>query len=150
MATTPQTYFGSGLRSGSTTLSDTVDGGYVSLIQQANVTSVSNGNADVTIKVPVNAHIIRIWADKIVDWSVGAGTATTLNASVGKTAGGADYMVATNLASATNTSGPTTIATNLACESVGTDTTIYFRLATNGTVLTTQAQVSFHVLYYIP
>ena len=141
------TYFGSRLRAGSTALTESTDGGDVKMVKSVTLTSTSNGNTDGSVTIPANSKIVRIYANKTVAWSVGAGSATTLLVTAGSAAGGAQYMASTDLASATNASGPTTVATNLACASVGTNTVVYFRVATNGTVLTTQAQVDFIVEY---
>ena len=143
-----QTYFGSTLRSGSGTLTDTTDGGYVVLAQTVTVTTVAAGTAVVgTITLPAGSQIIEMFADKIVNWVVGGGTATTLPVSVGSTSGGVEYMPATDMASIGRTSGTLVVADVAAMANIGTNTTVYCTVDPNGTVSTTQAQIQFTIVY---
>ncbi len=143
-----QTYFGSGLRSGTDALSDTVDGGYVTLAQSAVVTSLASGAAaSGSIKLPAGSQIIEIYADKIVDWAVGGGTATALNVAVGSSAGGTQYMPTTDMASVARTAGTLVVADVAAMANIGNNTTVYFTVDPDGTVVTTQAQIQFTVIY---
>jgi hypothetical protein len=143
-----QTYFGSTLRSGSGTLTDTTDGGYVVLTQAVTVTSLASGAAaSGTVTLPANSQIIEIYADKIVNWSVGAGTATALNVAVGSSAGGTQYMPSTDMASVARTSGTLVVADVLAMADIGSNTTVYCTVDPDGTVVTTQAQIKFTIVY---
>jgi hypothetical protein len=143
-----QTYFGSTLRSGTDSLSDSVDGGFVVLTQSVTVTSLASG-AVVTgsVRIPADSQIIEIYADKVVNWVVGGGTATELNVSAGSAAGGAQYMDATDMASVNRTSGTLTVADVAAMADVGNNTIVYLNVDPNGTVSTTQAQIKFTVVY---
>jgi len=64
-----QTYFGSTLRAGSGTLTDTTDGGYVVTSQTTTVTTASAGTAtSATLTLPAYSQIIVITKlDGIVD-----------------------------------------------------------------------------------
>jgi len=143
-----QTYIGSTLRTGSGSLTNAVDGGFVVVSQTLVLTSVSSGAAvPGTIRLPADSQIIQIFADKIVDWSVGGGTATELNVSVGSTVGGAQYMAVTDMAATARATGPSTVATVAACDDIDNNTVVHFTVDPNGTVSTTQAQIRFTVVY---
>lgn len=143
-----QTYYGSTLRSGTDALSDTVDGGFVVLTQSVTVTSLSSGAAAVgSVKLPASSQIIEIYADKIVNWVVGGGTATALNVSAGSSSGGTQYMDATDMASIGRTAGTLTVADVAAMADIGTNTTVYCNVDPDGTVSTTQAQIKFTIVY---
>ncbi len=142
------TYIGSTLRTGTDSLSDSVDGGYVVATQSVTVTSVAAGTAVVgSVTLPASSQIIEIYADKIVNWVVGGGTATALNVSVGSTSGGAQYMDATDMASTARTAGTLTVADVAAMADIGTNTVVYCTVDPNGTVSTTQAQIKFTIVY---
>ena len=80
------TYIGSTLRTGSGTLTDTTDGGYVVVTQAVTATTLAAGTAvNATITLPASSQIIEMFVDKIVAPVVGGGTATTFNAAVGFT-----------------------------------------------------------------
>ena len=143
-----QTYYGSTLRSGTDALSDAVDGGYVVLTQSTTVTSLASGAAaSGSVKLPANSQIIEIYADKIVNWVVGGGSATALNVSAGSSAGGVQYMPSTDMASVARTAGTLIVADVAAMADIGTNTTVYFTVDPDGTVSTTQAQIKFTVVY---
>jgi hypothetical protein len=143
-----QTYFGSTLRSGSGTLTDTTDGGYVVLAQTVTVTTVAAGTAvNATLTLPAGSQIIEMFADKIVAPVVGGGSATTFNAAVGSTSSGVEYMPATNMASTVRTSGTLVVADVLAMSNIGTNTTVYCSITPNGTISTTQGQFQFTIVY---
>jgi hypothetical protein len=77
-----QTYFGSTLRAGSGTLTDTVDGGFVVMTQTNTVTTAAAGTAtSVTEVLPAGSQIIDIFIDTMVDEVVGGGTATAIAAT---------------------------------------------------------------------
>jgi hypothetical protein len=143
-----QTYFGSTLRSGSGSLTDTTDGGYVVLAQTVTVTTVAAGTAvNGTITLPAGSQIIEMFADKIVAPVVGGGTATTYNAAVGSTSSGTEYMPATNMASIARTSGTLVVADVAAMANINSNTTVYCSISPNGTISTTQGQYLFTIVY---
>ena len=142
------TYFGSTLKSGTDALSEATDGGFVVVSQTATVSSVSAGTAVTgSVTIPAGSQIVEIFADKIVDWVVGGGTATTLNVSAGSSSGGAQYLPSTDMASIARTTGTMTVATVAAMDDVGSNTVVYFTVDPNGTVSTTQATIRFTVVY---
>ena len=143
-----QTYFGSTLRAGSGTLTDTVDGGYVVLTQAVTVTSLASGAAaSGTITLPANSQIINIFVDKIQTQVVGGGTATTLPCLVGSTSGGGEYVPSVDMFTTVRSNGTPTVATLLAMSDIGANTTVYCTVDPNGTVSTTQAKIQFTVTY---
>ena len=76
-----QTYFGSALRSGSGTLTDSVDGGYVVLEQTVTVTTAAAGTAtSSSVTLPSGSQIIDLFLDTMVTPVVGGGTAQSANA----------------------------------------------------------------------
>ena len=95
-----QTYFGSTVRAGSGTLTDSVDGGYTVLTQNVTVTTVAAGTAVTgSINLPAYSQIINLFIDQTVDEVVGGGTATAINATIGTAAAGTQYASATNVIS---------------------------------------------------
>ena len=82
-----QTYFGSTLRSGSGTLTDTTDGGFVVLSQTTTVTTAAGGTAtSATLTLPASSQIINLIVDMVTSPSFG--TATKVDATIGTTAAG--------------------------------------------------------------
>jgi len=74
-----QTYIGSTLRTGSGTLTDTTDGGFVVTAQTTTVTTVTGGTAvSSTITIPASSQIIDFFIDCVTLPVVGGGTATTV------------------------------------------------------------------------
>jgi len=143
-----QTYIGSTLRTGSDTLTDSVDGGFVVVSQVTTVTSDAGGNiTSGTITLPSNSQIIEIYADKLVNWNVGAGTANTLNIRAGSASNGTQYTPTTNIAGIARTTGNLTVANVLARSNVSNNITVYCTVSPDGNIVTTQAQVQFTVTY---
>ena len=88
-----QTYFGTALRSGSGTLTDTTDGGFVVLMQTSTVTTLASGAASSTsVTIPANSQIISFFIDQVQNEVVGGGTATAINATIGTAAAGTQYL----------------------------------------------------------
>ena len=143
-----QTYIGSTLRTGSGTLTDTTDGGYVVVSQVVVVTSLATGAAaSGTITLPASSQIIQVFVDKVVAQVVGGGTATTLPCLVGSTSGGGEYVPSVDMFTTVRSNGVMTVATLAAMDDIGTNTTVYCTVDPNGTVSTTQAQIQFTVVY---
>lgn len=147
---TDKVYFGSRVRAGSVSSDSppsalTATGvGDVSLSQTALLVATASGNTDASVVLPAGAQITRI--DAAVQVVPAGGTATTLLVTAGSAAGGVQYLPSTDLYSATNATGPSTVATNLAASNITTNTTVHFRVAANGT-MTTAGQVRFTVFY---
>jgi hypothetical protein len=143
-----QTYFGSTLRSGSGTLTDTTDGGFVVLMQTNTVTTVAAGTAvSVTEVIPANSQILQIFVDQVVDEVIGGGTATSIAATVGTAAAGTQYISSTNVVSGGRVSPTLTTAQLLAMSDVGTNTNVVLTIAPNGTISTTQGVYRMTVVY---
>jgi hypothetical protein len=143
-----QTYFGSTVRAGSGTLTDIVDGGYMVLSQTATVTTVAAGTAVTSsITLPAYSQIINIIIDQLVDETVGGGSATAINATVGTAAAGTQYVSATNVISGGRSIPTFTTAQLLAMSDIGTNIGVYFTIAPNGTISTTQGVYRVTVVY---
>lgn len=143
-----QTYFGSALRSGSDTLTDTTDGGFVVLAQTTTVTTVSAGTAvSGTVTLPSGSQIIDIKVDGTTAAVVGGGTATAIAVTVGSAAAGTQYMSSTDgIAGGRLTFAPTAAQT-AAMANVGTNQTVYITVDPDGTISTTQGVFRLTVVY---
>jgi hypothetical protein len=143
-----QTYFGSTLRSGSGTLTDTTDGGFVVLTQTTTATTVSAGTAVTsTITIPADSQIIDFFVDCTTTPVVGGGTATAVNATIGTAAAGTQYLSATDVIAGGRAALTFTAAQLTAMEDVNNNTTIAFTVDPNGTVSTTQGVYRLTVVY---
>jgi hypothetical protein len=143
-----QTYFGSTLRAGSGTLTDTVDGGFVVMTQTTTVTTVAAGTAvSATLTLPASSQIINIFVDMVRDEVVGAGTATTLPITVGTAAAGTQYVSSTDLFAGGRAAASFTTAQLLAMSDIGTNQSVVLTADPNGTISTTQAIIRMTVVY---
>lgn len=143
-----QTYFGSTLRSGSGTLTDTTDGGFVVLMQTSTVTTNADGSASSTsVTIPASSQIIDILIDQTQNESVGGGTATAINATVGTAAAGTQYVSATDVIGGGRAALTFTAAQLAAMADVGANTAVYLTVDPNGTISTTQGIYRFTVVY---
>lgn len=143
-----QTYFGSALRSGSTTLSDATDGGYVVLEQTTTVTTVAGGTAvSSTLTLPANSQIINLFLDTMVTPVVGGGTATTCPITVGTAAAGTQYLSATDAIAGGRIALSFTTAQCAAMADIGSNTSVVVTVDPNGTVSTTQGVFRLTVVY---
>jgi hypothetical protein len=143
-----QTYIGSTLRTGTDALSDTTDGGYVVTLQTGTVTTVAAGTAvSTSFTLPASSQIVNFFIDQVVDEVVGGGSATAINATVGTAAAGTQYLSATNVISGGRAATTFTAAQLLAMSNIGTTTSVYFTIAPNGTISTTQGVYRITVVY---
>ena len=143
-----QTYFGSTLRAGSGTLTDTVDGGFVVMTQTSTVTTVAAGTAvSVTEVLPASSQILQIFIDQVVDEVVGGGTATAIAATVGTAAAGTQYVSSTAVISGGRAALTFTAAQLSAMSDIGTNTNVVLTIAPNGTISTTQGVYRLTVVY---
>lgn len=143
-----QTYFGSTLRAGSGTLTDTVDGGYVVMSQTTTVTTASAGTAtSATLTLPAYSQIIDFFVDTIQDESVGGGTATAINATIGTAAAGTEYLSATDVIGGGRIALSFTTAQCAAMDNIGTSTSVVITVDPNGTISTTQGIYRLTVVY---
>jgi len=143
-----QTYFGSALRAGSGTLTDTVDGGYVVTSQTTTVTTASAGTAtSATLTLPAYSQIIAFYLDTIQDESVGGGTATAINATIGTAAAGTQYLSATDVIGGGRIALSFTTAQCAAMDDIGTNQSVVITVDPNGTISTTQGIYRLTVVY---
>ena len=143
-----QTYFGSTLRAGSGTLTDTVDGGFVVMMQTSTVTTLASGAASsVTEVLPAGSQIINIFIDTMVDEVVGAGTATAIAATVGTAAAGTQYVSSTDVFAGGRFSPTFTTAQLAAMADIGANINVVLTVDPNGTIVTTQGVFRLTVVY---
>ena len=143
-----QTYIGSTLRTGSGTLTDTTDGGYVILSQTVTVSTIAAGTAvSSSVTLPASSQILAFHLDQTVDEVVGGGTATAINATIGTAAAGTQYLSSTNVIAGGRASLSYTAAQLLAMQNIGANIGVYFTVAPNGTISTTQGTYVLTVLY---
>jgi hypothetical protein len=143
-----QTYFGSTLRSGSGTLTDTTDGGFVVLSQTTTVTTAGAGTAtSATITLPASSQIIDLIVDKVRDEVVGGGTATEIAMTIGTTAAGTQYVSSTNIFAGGRAALTFTAAQLAAMADIGTNQSVVITLDPNGTISTTQGIARLTVVY---
>jgi len=143
-----QTYFGSTVRAGSGTLTDTVDGGFMVLMQTATVTTVSAGTAVTsTATIPADSQIINLIIDCTTTPVVGGGTATVVNATIGTAAAGTQYLSATDVITGGRAALTFTAAQLSAMGDVNNNTTVAFTVDPDGTISTTQGVYRLTVVY---
>jgi hypothetical protein len=143
-----QTYFGSTLRAGSGTLTDTTDGGFVVMMQTSTVTTAAAGTAtSVTEVLPAGSQIINIFIDTMVDEVVGGGTATAIPATVGTAAAGTQYVSSTDVFAGGRFSPTFTTAQLAAMADIGTNINVVLTVDPNGTISTTQGVYRMTVVY---
>lgn len=143
-----QTYFGSTLRSGSGTLTDSTDGGFVVLSQTSTVTTNADGSASsVTETLPAGSQIINFFVDTMVTPVVGGGTATTCPITIGTAAAGTQYLSATNAIAGGRIALSFTTAQCAAMADIGNNTSVVMTVDPNGTVSTTQGVFRLTVVY---
>lgn len=143
-----QTYFGSTLRAGSGTLTDTTDGGFVVLAQTTTVTTASAGTAtSATITLPTYSQIIAFYLDTIQDEAVGGGSATAINATIGTAAAGTQYLSATDVIGGGRIALSFTTAQCAAMDDIGTNQSVVITVDPNGTISTTQGIYRLTVVY---
>jgi hypothetical protein len=143
-----ETYFGSTLRAGSGTLTDTVDGGYVVMSQTTTVTTAAAGTAtSATLTLPAFSQIINLIADMTVNEVVGAGTATTIPMTIGTAAAGTQYLSATDVFAGGRIALTFTAAQLSAMSDIGTSQSVVVTLDPNGTIVTTQGVIRLTVVY---
>lgn len=143
-----QTYIGSTLRTGSGTLTDTTDGGFVVVSQTTTVTTVSAGTAvSSTITIPASSQIINFFIDCVTLPVVGGGTATTVPITIGTAAAGTQYLSATDCISGGRAALSFTAAQLTAMSDVSTNQSVVVTVDPNGTISTTQGVYRLTVVY---
>lgn len=140
-----QTYFGSTLRSGSGTLTDTTDGGFVVLSQTTTVTTAAAGTAtSATITLPASSQIIDLIIDMVTVPAYG--TATLVNATIGTAAAGTQYLSATDVTLVGRTALAFTATQLTSMSDIGANQSVVVTVDPNGTV-TTQGVFRLTVVY---
>jgi len=143
-----QTYFGSTLRAGSGSLTDSVDGGFVVMMQSSTVTTAADGSATSTsVTIPAYSQIVSIFIDQVQNEVVGGGTATAINATVGTAAAGTQYVSATDVIGGGRAALTFTAAQLAAMADVGTNTGVFLTVDPDGTIATTQGIYRLTVVY---
>lgn len=143
-----QTYFGSTLRAGSGTLTDTVDGGFVVMSQTTTVTTIAAGTAtSATITIPASSQIIDLIVDGTVIAVPGGGTATTVPVTIGTAAAGTQYLSATDAIAGGRIALAFTAAQVAAMADVGANQSVVITADPNGTISTTQGVYRLTVVY---
>lgn len=143
-----QTYFGSTVRAGSGTLTDTVDGGFMVLTQTTTATTLADGSAVTsTITIPADSQIINFFIDCTTTPVAGGGTATAVNATIGTAAAGTQYLSATDVVAGGRAALSFTAAQLTAMSDVNNNTTVAFTIDPNGTISTTQGVYRLTVVY---
>ena len=143
-----QTYIGSTLRTGSGTLTDSTDGGFVVVSQTTTVTTAAAGTAtSATLTIPASAQILNLVVDTVQLQVIGAGTATTMPITIGTVAAGTQYVSATDAVAGGRVTLAFTAAQLAAMSDVGTNQSVVITADPNGTVVTTQAIYRLTVVY---
>ena len=143
-----QTYFGSTLRAGSGTLTDTVDGGFVVMSQTTTVTTAAAGTAtSATLTLPASSQIIDFYADVVQNEAVGGGTATAIAMTIGTAAAGTQYVSSTDVFAGGRIALTFTAAQLTAMSDIGSSTSVVVTLDPDGTISTTQAILRLTVVY---
>jgi hypothetical protein len=143
-----QTYIGSTLRTGSGTLTDDTDGGFVVVSQTTTVTTLSSGLASsATLTLPASSQIINFFVDVTQLASVGGGTATTVPVTIGTAAAGTQYLSATDTISGGRVALSFTAAQLSAMADIGSNQSVVITADPNGTISTTQSIIRLTVVY---
>ena len=143
-----QTYFGSTLRAGSGTLTDTVDGGFVVMTQTTTVTTAAAGTAtSASLTIPASSQILNFFVDTVQDEAVGGGTATAIAMTIGTAAAGTQYVSSTDVFAGGRATLTFTAAQLAAMADVGTNQSVFITVDPNGTISTTQAIYRLTVTY---
>ena len=143
-----QTYFGSTLRAGSGTLTDSVNGGYVVMTQTTTVTTAAAGTAtSASVTLPASSQIIDFYADVVQNESVGGGDATAIAMTIGTAAAGTQYVSSTDVIGGGRIALTFTAAQLAAMADISTNTDVYVTLDPDGTISTTQAILRLTVVY---
>jgi hypothetical protein len=143
-----QTYFGSTLRTGSGTLTDTTDGGFVVVSQTTTVTTAAAGTAtSATLTLPASSQIIDFFVDTVQDEAVGAGTATAIAMTIGTAAAGTQYVSSTDVFGGGRAALTFTAAQLAAMAGIGASQSVVITVDPNGTIVTTQGIYRLTVVY---
>jgi hypothetical protein len=122
--------------------------GYVLQAQTTTVTTVAAGTASsATITLPANSQIVEFYVDTVQDETVGGGTATAINVTVGTAAAGTQYMSSTDMIGGGRAAPTLTTAQLAAMDDIGSNTSVVITADPDGTISTTQAIYRLTVVY---
>lgn len=114
------TYIGSTLRTGSDTLTDSVDGGYVVVSQSNTITQNSTTAVSSTFTLPASSQIIDFYIDVLTAYN----SATSATLTIGTAAAGTQYVSGVD-AKTGGRAAPTLTTTQLSnMASIGTNTSV--------------------------
>ena len=114
------TYIGSTLRTGSDTLTDSVDGGYVVVSQSNTIAQNSTSAVSTTFTLPASSQIINVFIDVLTAFN----SATSATLTIGTAAAGTQYVSGVDAKTA-GRAAPTLTATQLSnMASIGTNTSV--------------------------
>lgn len=143
-----QTYFGSTLRTGSDTLTDSINGGFVVVSQTTTVATIAAGTAtSASLTLPASSQIIDFYVDTIQDESVGGGTASAIAMTIGTAAAGTQYVSSTDVIGGGRIALSFTAAQLAAMDDIGTNTSVVITVDPDGTISTTQGIYRLTVVY---
>ena len=143
-----QTYFGSTIRAGSGTLTNTVDGGFTVLTQTTTVTTAAAGTAtSATLTLPASSQILDFYVDMVQNEVVGGGTATAIAMTIGTAVAGTQYVSSTDIFAGGRAALTFTAAQLTAMADIGTNQSVVITVDPDGTISTTQAIVRLTVVY---
>jgi hypothetical protein len=143
-----QTYFGSTVRAGSGTLTDSVDGGFTVLTQTTTVATIAAGTAtSASVYLPASSQIISFNVDTVQDEVVGGGTATAIAMTIGTAAAGTQYVSSTDVIGGGRIALTFTAAQLAAMADIGTNQSVFITVDPNGTISTTQGIYRLTVVY---
>jgi len=143
-----QTYFGSTLRAGSGTLTDSENGGFVVMTQTTTVATIAAGTAtSASVTLPASSQIIDFYADVVQNEAVGGGSATEIAMTIGTAAAGTQYVSSTDIIAGGRVALSFTAAQLAAMADIGSNTGVFVTLDPDGTISTTQAILRLTVVY---
>ena len=118
------------------------------LFRSSTVTTNADGSASSTsVTIPSGSQIVDILIDQVQNETVGGGTATAINATVGTAAAGTQYLSATDVIGGGRAALTFTAAQLAAMADVGANTGVYLTVDPNGTIATTQGIYRLTVVY---
>ena len=133
-----KTYFGSTLTSGSNTLSEAADGGFVVLTQTKVINQNSTNAVSVTFGVPAGSQLIEVVSDVLTAFN--SGTSATL--SVGTAAAGTQYVGSVDAKTAGRATPTLSAAQLAAMADVTTNTSVVATVTPVGATSAGQVRVT--------
>lgn len=106
--------------------------------QLVNFDAAGTVNVDATFTLPKNAQIENFIVDTLTAWD----SATSASLTIGSTAGGTDYFTGVDVKSNGRETASNSAAQLAAFDDIGTNTTVYVRVAQTGATTAGQARVT--------